>query len=1468
MIRKLKTMLAAVLLLPFCAVTTFAATTIEYTTDMHGNKWGYTLKNKQATIVSCALDQRYLADFNYDVGVPATCGGCKVVALGERVFANQNVKSVKMTSDVKQIGESCFTGCRLLVYVGLANNNAPGPCKFPSGLKTFGENCFYNCPNLLLTDSDRAKLVKSFAFGSYTVTWNANAAGATVSPSTSEFGIGSTKSAVSKEAPTPKRTGYKFDGWYLDSLLTQPLKDTKTQNEVIDRNTTCYAKWTATSKFTVTWNANGGTVSPKTSSFPYGTTKSQISSEAPTPKRTGYTFGGWYLDAALTQALSTALTKNEIVEKNMTVYAKWTGSSTFTVTWNANGGTVSPSTSSFTYGTTLSQISKAAPTPTRTDYTFGGWYLNSALSKALDASASKSDVLDKDTTIYAKWTAKPTPGPDPEPDPNKFTVTWNAMGGTVSPKTSSFAYGTKVSAILKAAPKPTRTGYTFGGWYWDEAYTDPLNAAESQAATVDYDATFYAKWTGGAAEKHSVTVTYDETKGKVTGAGEYAKGKSFTLKATAKKGYVFGGWYLDGEYTQQAYSLLNGNYLDAKQTRAMGESDLELYAKFISTDEDKAFVDFTVEDEYETGKKIEWIAVKLSGCTSTPTVKVTGLPKGLKYDVLRILGTPTKSGVYTVAVTVTTAGGATATKSAVVVVRNPNEKVVKLTVDDVDGVTPGTVKGAGVYSAGKSVTLTATANKGYVFSGWYKGTTLLSRLASYKITVKDDVEYTAKFIPVDRDKASVGFAVAEEYATGEEIKAITVNVACSSVCTLKVTGLPTGLKVAEQRTSSSVSPSYSIYGTPTKSGVYPIVVTVTTAGKNTVSKSAVIVVRKPGEFVVKATVADLDGAVPGTVKGAGIYASGSKVTLTATPNKGYAFGGWYTDSAYTLPVSGNYLATTYSLTMPRSDVKRYARFVSIADDAASVDFSSEAEYTTGAEIEPIAVDVSGCKSTPTVKVTGLPTGLKFDAKTNVISGKPTKSGVYTVAVTVTTLSKKTDSKTAIIVVREEGEKVVKVGTKLSDGAGGAFIESALAGTVKGAGVYNPGKPVTLTATASKGYVFIGWHLGGEFVSQAASYKFDMKVDDVLLDAVFVSAATDKRKIALQVNGCAMSVGSALETNLFCGVSVNWPIAATALSDTTVKVTGLPAGLKLVQDKASGQYSITGVPTAVKETVAKFTVTTVGKSSQVFEALISVDPLPTWATGTFIGVIRQRDYDVNGEVIVDAVSGEVHDWCDIRTTMTIDGKGKITLKAELPSGPVYTQTFAGFTEISDGMFVVEGDCTCSDEKFHVRYEVGARPFFDDEEYGVLLGCATVSMQEYQHSENKKWVDRHEVTLTTDEAHPLVQNIWLRTDISTSTFGEFLVNKTIVVEIPSAKGDGNDVIKFTFSRSSSSGMRAVVMRTSSETQKTSNCGSIPLLLTCQAEGVYHGELVPRIEGYAIVFDVTIKGRSVSVSIADSK
>lgn len=67
---------------------------------------------------------------------------------------------------------------------------------------------------------------------------------------------------------------------------------------------------------------------------------------------------------------------------------------TYTLTYDAQGGTVSPSSKTFTYGEEIG----ALPTPTRTGYSFNGWYTTSGLQ------VSPNTVLSGNTTIFAHWT--------------------------------------------------------------------------------------------------------------------------------------------------------------------------------------------------------------------------------------------------------------------------------------------------------------------------------------------------------------------------------------------------------------------------------------------------------------------------------------------------------------------------------------------------------------------------------------------------------------------------------------------------------------------------------------------------------------------------------------------------------------------------------------------------------------------------------------------------------------------------------------------------------------------------------------------------------------------------------------------------------------------------------------------------------------------------------------------------------
>ena len=129
---------------------------------------------------------------------------------------------------------------------------------------------------------------------------------------------------------------------------------------------------------------------------------------------------------------------------------------------------------------------------------------------------------------------------------------------------------------------------------------------------------------------------------------------------------------------------------------------------------------------------------------------------------------------------------------------------------------------------------------------------------------------------------------------------------------------------------------------------------------------------------------------------------------------------------------------------------------------------------------------------------------------------------------------------------------------------------------------------------------------------------------------------------------------ALRTNIWAGVYLEWPVAASALSGAKVKVAGLPSGLKFTDKPVTAKIgsgktavvvtnvpanTIYGAPTAAskidaktksaKPSEVKLTVTTAGKSSQTYQIDTVVDALPTWAQGTFAGGREPEDVATSG-----------------------------------------------------------------------------------------------------------------------------------------------------------------------------------------------------------------------------------------------
>ena len=129
----------------------------------------------------------------------------------------------------------------------------------------------------------------------------------------------------------------------------------------------------------------------------------------------------------------------------------------------------------------------------------------------------------------------------------------------------------------------------------------------------------------------------------------------------------------------------------------------------------------------------------------------------------------------------------------------------------------------------------------------------------------------------------------------------------------------------------------------------------------------------------------------GKVSGGKMAKAGTKLTLKATPNKGYVFAGWYLDAGCAVPCDSSltdYRNPSYSYTVGEEDKTFYARFVPVSEDtnlnltvdgvAISPDDDPLKSFVTeGDTCWQIAVD---SLSIPKVSVKGLPAGMKFTDK--------------------------------------------------------------------------------------------------------------------------------------------------------------------------------------------------------------------------------------------------------------------------------------------------------------------------------------------------------------------------------------------------------------------------------------------------------------------------------------------------------
>ena len=491
--------------------------------------------------------------------------GNHVTSIGKNAFYDNDLTEVSIPNSVKIIGGGAFLNNKLTqVSIGNSvtsignsafNDNQLTEVSIPNSVKSIGNYAFKDNQ---LTEVSIPNSVKSIGYSAFEINKLTNVIISNSVESIGNYAFYKNKltEVIIPNSVTSIGNNAFRDNTGLTSFnlpthhqgYSYPWSNGKKSGDEITDFTLSYeldedSKGNAVD-FTISYTLDGGT---NDANNPADYTVETATITLAEASKVGYTFEGWYSDAAFTNQVTEIATGSTEPKE---FFAKFSDAITYDITYTLDGGTnAANNPADYTVETATITLADA----TKDGYTFEGWYSDAAFTADNEvteiATGSTGDVI-----LYAKF------------DAITYNITYTLDGGTNAANNPA-DYTVETATITLA--EASKDGYTFEGWYSDATFTTDNEVTEIATGSTGHKE-FFAKFSD--AITYDISYTLDGGTNAANNPADYTvETATITLAEASKDGYTFEGWYSEAAFTAD-------NEVTEIATGSTG--DVILYAKF------------------------------------------------------------------------------------------------------------------------------------------------------------------------------------------------------------------------------------------------------------------------------------------------------------------------------------------------------------------------------------------------------------------------------------------------------------------------------------------------------------------------------------------------------------------------------------------------------------------------------------------------------------------------------------------------------------------------------------------------------------------------------------------------------------------------------------------------------------------------------------------------------------------------